>query len=223
VLPLMSAVDMTAVAADHSAVLIGYVRRKFAGVRRRFTERSYARYFSAEVWQGNWARGYGLNETKEDGRYGTLLRLMDRYAAGGPVLDVGCGDGILEERFCAAVPVDIVGIDYSPAAIARANARNIPNCKFLQADYRDFRSAQRFPLIVLNESLYYVEEFTRVMRDLSGRLAHDGVFIVSMYDTRVTRRIWKALDRTHVKLQGIDIRDEATGERWTIRVLRPAE
>jgi 2-polyprenyl-3-methyl-5-hydroxy-6-metoxy-1,4-benzoquinol methylase len=201
--------------------MIPYTARVLDSVRRRFTERSFARYFSPEIWQENWAGGYRLDEIKEDGRYGTLLSLMGRYAAGGPILDVGCGDGILEEKFCAAVsvPVSVLGIDYSLAAIQRANARKIPHCEFLQADYREFESNQRFPLIVLNESLYYVDDFPRVMRDLSRWLTQDGVFIVSMYDTRVTRRIWKALDRTHPKLQGFAIRDEGTGERWIIRVL----
>jgi 2-polyprenyl-3-methyl-5-hydroxy-6-metoxy-1,4-benzoquinol methylase len=203
-----------------AVVFNAYVARFVHRVGRRFTERSYARYFSPDVWERNWTGGYRPNEIKEDGRYGALVGLMRRHAAAGPILDVGCGDGILEEQFCAAVPVDVTGIDYSQAAIERAKARNIPHCEFMQADYRDFQSEQRFSLIVLNESLYYVEEFPRVMRDLSRWLTHNGVFIVSMYDTRVTRRIWKALERTHVKLQGIEITDEGSGERWLIRVLR---
>jgi len=203
-----------------SAVLTSHAARVFDRVRRRFTERSYARYFSAEVWQKNWLGDHRLNEIKEDGRYGTLLKLMDRYAAGGPILDVGCGDGLLEEGFRPALPVEITGIDYARAAIARASARNIPHANFLQADYRDFRSKERYSVIVLNESLYYVEEFSRVMHDLSRWLTDEGVFIVSMYDTRITRRIWKVLERTHVKVQGIEITDEGTGERWLIRVLR---
>src|SRR4029453_3915448 len=115
----------------------------------------------------------------------------------------------------------VVGIDYSPAAIERANARKIPHCEFLQVDYREFQSKQLFPLIFLNESLYYVDDFPRVMHDLSRSLSQTGVFIVSMYDTRVTRRIWKALDRTHEKLQGVEIRDESTRESWIVRVLAP--
>ena len=53
-----------------------------------------------------------------------------------------------------------------------------------------------------------MQQFSCVMRDLSQWLTADGVFIVSMYDTRITRRIWRELDRTHVKIQGIESRDE---------------
>lgn len=73
---------------------------------------------------------------------------------------------------------------------------------------------------MLNESLYYVEDFLGVMHNLSRWMAQNGVFIVSMFDTRVTRRIWKTLALAYVKLQGVEIRDDGAGLNWRIRVLR---
>ena len=146
---------------------------------------------------------------------------MGRYAADGPILDAGCGDGVLEQAFRDVSRVRIVGIDYSLEAIERAKARRVADCSFVQADYREFTPTERFPLIVLNESLYYVEDFLAVLRSLSRWLAADGVFIISMFDTLVTRRIWKAVASSYETLQDVEIRHRATGRRWRIRVLRP--
>ena len=60
-----------------------------------------------------------------------------------------------------------------------------------------------------------------VMRNLARTLKRDGVFIISMFDTLITRRLWKALDRSYVRLQGIVVRDEASAIVGRVRVLRP--
>ena|SRR3989440_1841338 len=200
--------------------MIGYVARM---LRHLFYERSYARYYSSAAWEKRWAGGYGLVEGKEEERYGALLTLMCRYAADGPILDAGCGDGVLEQAFRTVSRVRVVGIDYSLEAIERAKARAVADCSFAHADYREFTPAERFPLIVLNESLYYVEDFLAVLRSLSRWLAADGVFIISMFDTIVTRRIWKAVASSYETLHGVEVRDRATGWRFRIRVLRPTQ
>ena len=192
-------------------------------LRHLFYERSYERYYSATAWEKRWAGGYGLAESREEERYGALLTLMCRHAADGPVLDAGCGDGVLEQEFRTVSPVRVVGIDYSLEAIERAKTRHVPDCSFAQADYRGFTPAERFPLIVLNESLYYVEDFLGVLRSLSRWLTKDGVFVVSMFDTLVTRRIWKALASPFENLEDVEIRQPATGRTWRIRVLRPTQ
>jgi trans-aconitate methyltransferase len=198
--------------------MIGYVARV---LRHLFYERSYERYYSADTWEKRWAGGYGVAEGKEAERYGALLTLMCRHAGDGPVLDAGCGDGVLEQDFRTVSPARVVAIDYSLEAIERANTRNVPDCSFLQADYREFTPTDRFPLIVLNESLYYVKDSVGVLRSLARWLTREGVFIISMFDTLVTRRIWKTLVSPYETLQDVEIRDRATGRKWRIRVLRP--
>jgi trans-aconitate methyltransferase len=189
-------------------------------LRHLFTERSYERYYSPAGWDDMWTAGYTLDGLNEDGRYGALITLMCRHAEGGPILDAGCGDGLLEAKFRAVSPAHAVGIDYSHEAVAHAKARNILDCTFVQADYRDFRPEERFRLIVLNESLYYVADAPGVMTSLTRWLTPNGVFIVSMFDSRVTRRIWRMLARGYVSVQGVEIRDERTHLKWRIRVLR---
>jgi len=178
-------------------------------------------YYSSEKWNDSWSRGYDLNIAQEDGRYGTLMALMRRYEGGGPILDVGCGDGLLEEWYRKLSGVPMVAFDYSATAIERARARRLPNVDFLCADSRTFRPEQQFSIIVLNESLYYVDDYLGIMKDLSHTLRADGVFIVSMHDARITSRIWRNVLRAYTPLQGVTVKDESTGGLWRIRLLRP--
>jgi 2-polyprenyl-3-methyl-5-hydroxy-6-metoxy-1,4-benzoquinol methylase len=190
-------------------------------LRYLFTERSYARYYSAETWEEKFRQGYDLDTAAEDGRYGALLALMQRYDRGDGLLDAGCGDGLLANRYRPLSRSHLVGLDYSNRAIEKAKARGLTGCDFHCTDYRDFRTEERFSVVVFNEALYYVEDVLGVVHALQPVLRDGGVFIVSMFDTRVTARIWNTL-RTHLEIvQGVRVHDEGSGLSWRIRVLRP--
>jgi SAM-dependent methyltransferase len=190
-------------------------------IRHVTVDRSYERYYSADGWNQDWSKGYDLSVPKEDARYGTLLTMMRRYERGGPILDVGCGDGLLAERYRSVSTARIVGFDYSDTAVKQAIARNVVNTEFFHADSRTYRPADRFPLIVLNESLYYLQDYIGVLDNLTHGLTPDGVFLISMYDTIITRRIWKNVIGAYRVLQGASVKDEHTGCRWWIRSMRP--
>jgi trans-aconitate methyltransferase len=190
-------------------------------IRHLFLDGSYERYYSPEVWDGKYNSGYDLNAPAEDGRYGALLAVIRRFDRRGPILDAGCGDGLLEQQLSRVSDSHIVGIDYSQSAIDAANARDLQNCEFICSDYRGFQPRERFSIIVFNEALYYVEDYLATVEHLSRFLDDEGVLIVSMFETRVTSRIWKALEGRCKYLQGTLIQDETTGTRWRIRALRP--
>jgi trans-aconitate methyltransferase len=185
--------------------------------------RSKERYFSAVKWDDSWSRGYEstMNSAQEDARYGSLIALMRRYEREGPVLDVGCGDGLLEEWYRKISDAPVVAFDYSQAAIERARARNLRGVEFLCADSRTFQPKERFSAAVLNESLYYVDDYLGLLERLSGALASDGVFVISMHDTRITRRIWRNVQRVYTAVHGITLEHEPGGGLWRIRVFRP--
>lgn len=187
---------------------------------RHVTAPSKERFFSSEKWNHSWSGGYDLNISREDARYATLMSLMCRFEGQGPILDVGCGDGLLEARYRKLSQVRITGFDYSATAIERAQARQLPNVDFICADSRTFHLDSKFSLIVLNESLYYVDDYLGMMNRLSQGLTSEGVIVVSMHDAPITRRIWKNILRSYTLLQGVALRDESTGGLWHIRALR---
>lgn len=183
--------------------------------------RSKERFYSSESWNHSWSHGYDLNQVQEDARYGALIALIRRHEKEGPLLDVGCGDGLLEEQYRKVSSVPIVAFDYSAVAIERAQARGLQSVDFLCADSRTFRPQPRFSVVVLNESLYYIEDYLGMMENLSLALTADGVFAVSMHDTPIASRIWKNLLRSYIPLHGVMLKDEPTGCRWHIRLLQP--
>ncbi len=190
-------------------------------MRHLFVERSYERYYSAAGWDRNYAKGYVLNTNDQDARYGALLALMRRYDQGEAILDLGCGEGLLEQKYRNLTSSPILGVDYSQEAINLASAKNIPACQFLCADYRACEYPEPYGLIVLNESLYYLEDAVGVVQELSRHLSPEGVLIISMFQTLVTRRIWKALVSHYLLLQSVVVQDETHDRSWRIRVLRP--
>jgi 2-polyprenyl-3-methyl-5-hydroxy-6-metoxy-1,4-benzoquinol methylase len=191
-------------------------QRKFS----RFIAPSKERYFSPDKWDDSWSEGYDLNRPDEDARYGSLTAIMRRYEGEGPILDVGCGDGLLEERYRVLSGVKIVAFDYSSVAIESARKRDLKDIDFFCADSRTFRPQERFSLVVLNESLYYVDDYLGLLKDMSGLLEADGVFIISMHESSITARIWKKVLRSYVVLQSLQLTEESKNLTWRIRVLR---
>jgi len=195
------------------------LRRGLVNIRYLFVGNE--RYYPAKRWDSIYTKGYHLDVREQDARYGALMGLMERYDRDSPILDVGCGEGILEQKFRRVSNTTMLGVDYSQEAVKLANEKNIPHCQFICADYRKCDLRQHFGIIVFNESLYYVDEAVGAVNELSRYLSDEGVFIVSMFDALPTRRIWSALRKNYLLLQSVVVEDETNGKRWRIRVLGP--
>lgn len=192
-------------------------------VNHLFFDKSYQSYYSAQIWDGKFKNGFRLDEPQEDCRYGTLIAILKRYENAGPILDAGCGDGILQERFRTVSRVRQVGLDYAPEAIAKAKAREIPGCEFICSDYRQFEPKEKFSLLVFNEALYYIDNYLDLIDRMARHVSPDGHIVVSMFQTRVTSRIWGRLLSRYRLIQGAVAEDEQSGRKWNIRVFaRPA-
>ena len=178
---------------------------------------SYQKYYSAEIWDRKYAQEqYALCAPMEDARYGVLAALLRRYDRGGPILDAGCGDGLLELRYRPLSDSHLVGVDYAPAAIERARSLNLANTEFHASDFSRLQVPGPFSVIVFNEALYYVEKYMEILRSLEGALKPDGLFLISMFDTVVTARIWKTLRQRYRPLQTAHVKDSESGQKWTI-------
>jgi len=184
-----------------------------------FLDCSYERYYTSQLWNYKYLCGHNFRHPKEDCRYGSIAALLRQYSNGGPILDAGCGDGELEDE-CRGSGLHLIGIDYSCIAIAKAQQRSIPHCHFVCSDVRTFSSDQTFSIIVFNESLYYIDAYLESLYRLGRLLRTEGVFIVSMFDTLITRRIWKTL-QNHLRIvEETLIRDDTSRIAWNIRVLQ---
>jgi trans-aconitate methyltransferase len=186
--------------------------------RHILLDRSYEAYYSSEVWEKKYRdEHYHLGDPQEDGRFGALMRVLQRYDRG-PMLDLGCGDGLLWKHYRPLSDSLLMGVDYSGTAVAKAKSLALPNAEFHAGDYRTFDPGRKLAVVVFNESLYYIDGFLDAIAKGESFLGDQGVVVVSMFDTLVTRRIWKQLLDRRKWLQSLSVHDQRSKRIWTIRV-----
>lgn len=205
---------------DMPDMSVGAIRRTFDNLR--ILCRGFEHYYSAGRWDELYLAGYNFDMRDQDARYGVLLALMKAWDAHRPVLDVGCGVGLMAQKFRQVSSSPFVGVDYSPRAIELALSDAIPACEFFCMDYRQCNFQQQFGIILFNESLYYVDDAAGTMRKFSSFLAPGGVFIISIYQAVFNRSIWRVLESEYSVRRSVVVTDETASKGWRIQVLQPS-
>jgi 2-polyprenyl-3-methyl-5-hydroxy-6-metoxy-1,4-benzoquinol methylase len=194
---------------NHSllSALAGCVYRiPTVGIRfRRFIEARFgARIgFDRAFWNDSlngWASAYLGGTLSIDIRNAVTASLVHRLAPEATsVLDLGCAGaslaGCLGPTFQAYCGVDIsdVAIDKARETLA-ATAQGDPvrrTYALAVAPVQDFRPSQRYDVIVFNEVLYYLSltDVVKTVRRYSAYLSDNGLIIVSMKDSELSRLI----------------------------------
>ncbi|MGH9380710.1 MAG: class I SAM-dependent methyltransferase [Thermoanaerobaculia bacterium] len=164
-----------------------------------------------------------LRDADELPRFSVVAGYCHHVKPGGSVLEVGCGEGVLQERLCGDKYSRFLGVDISEQAIQRAAARQSENVGFVAADASTFQPPERVDVIVFNECLEYFAEPERLLRRYEAFLAEGGIYIVSMFvgiDNVRHQRIWKKIDAMYPAVAQARV---STGPRmtWTIKVFAP--
>ncbi len=94
------------------------------------------------------------------------------------ILEIGCAEGVFTSRL-SQISNDVVAIDVSPTALARARER-CTNATFIHSSLEEFRCDRRFDLVVCAETLYYVKDVAQAIRRLSSL----GTYCVVSYTIR---------------------------------------
>lgn len=172
--------------------------------------------WDAEYGDGRWAY---MRQQRELARYWTLIGYMDALGRGGEYLDVGCGDGVLFERFKPLGYHRYVGVDISDVAIEKLRLYNDDRTNFTQADGDVYAPAGRFDVIVFNESLYYLRDPVRSLERYAQSLKPGGCIIVSTYTA--SRRSLAVLREAKRRFEVLD--EAKTTQRpmsWLCTVLK---
>ena len=110
---------------------------------------------------------------------------LEKYAAGGAILDLGCGPGNTANELAASAYTNYVGVDISEAALTKAIKRTRENGRadknsFFQSDFLSYMPTQHFEVILFRESLYHVPfgQVKMILQKYTEYLKKDGVFIV---------------------------------------------
>jgi 2-polyprenyl-3-methyl-5-hydroxy-6-metoxy-1,4-benzoquinol methylase len=179
----------------------------------------------AWVAQAAWNRQYGqgswdyLSDLEELGRYSVIAGYVTAVRPRGAVLDVGCGEGLLQRRLAPHYE-RYVGIDLSSEAIRRAEQKSDRAASFHAVDATAFETDETFDIIVFNEVLSYFEAPLAVVNKYRGLLRDEGRLVISMSVFGKSLRVWGAIK------DALTVEDEVVvthqrGRAWVVQLLAP--
>ncbi len=186
-----------------------------------------APYRPLNVSQDQWDLEYSsgrwtyLGAVSQLARYSIIIGYCHHFKPGGAILDVGCGQGVLQQKLAPLGYNRYLGVDCSAEAIRKAEARQDAKTHFVCADALSFAPEQTFDAIVFNECLYYFAQPLEVIRRYEPYLAPDGIFVISMTCIPSTLVIWKMLAPFCTTEDEVRLWNRAD-RSWVIKVLRPA-
>jgi len=174
-------------------------------------------------WDAQFSDGQWDYMRKEEARYAAVVDSLAQFGAGGSILDVGCGEGILFQHVRGrSLPYQLyVGVDISEVAVAKLAHLNDPRHRFVQGDGDTYEPHGRFDVIVFNESLYYLQEPLRALHRYAAALKSGGVILVSTYTA--SRRALAILRDARKQFTVVYEQETAQGGvSWFCTVLRAA-
>lgn len=164
--------------------------------------------------QGEWDY---LTKIDELGHYSLLVGYCQYLNPKGNILDIGCGEGLLQQRLSYLPYQSYVGVDVSSAAIAKVKERGNTRNTFIVADASQYKPSQAMDIIFFNECLYYFEKPHSVLVHYSRYLSNDGYFVISMFDQPESDLCWQILEANYKVIDAVSITNQA-GLTWNCKV-----
>jgi 2-polyprenyl-3-methyl-5-hydroxy-6-metoxy-1,4-benzoquinol methylase len=178
--------------------------------------RERAARWNHQYASGRWEK---LKIPAEQARFDTTARLLARHGPPGHVLEIGCGEALLQQR----VPSDDyrtwLGVDISAVAIARAQAFANERVHYLAGDMETFDRDASFDVIIFPESIYYSPDPQGLLERYVSFLKPNGRFIVSIFRTKRSDRIWAGLHSITRTVDALATTNELGS--WDCEVLVP--
>lgn len=181
---------------------------------------------SADRWDEQYLEGRWeyMNQLEELARYTIQVGYIAHIRPGGSVLDVGCGEGILFERYQPYGYSKYVGLELSEVALAKLVKLNNEKTTFIKADAETYLPTELFDVIVFNEVVYYFRDPLTVIRRYALALTQHGVLVISIYQSSdaASRRGMEFLRQIKTEFRVVDETRTAQGSRsWVCAVLAP--
>lgn len=156
------------------------------------------RVWDKEYRDGAWARQAACGQGPRD----SALEIIESYARGGDILELGCGGGETALDI-ADIYNRYVGVDISRTAVRQGeltrsrHPSRADKITLLLGDIAEFVPAESFNVILFRESIYYLPHHRIVptLHRLAPFLAGDGVFIVRLHDRLKHRRISEMIEQ----------------------------
>lgn len=163
-----------------------------------------------------------IKQLDELAHYSIIAGYFQYMKQGGSILDVGCGEGLLQMRLSPHAYSYYAGIDISEAAIERASSKGDDKTFFFTESVINYVPAELFDAIVFNETLYYFDNPLEISKKYTNYLKKDGIFIISMVKSIRSSFIWKKIEGEYITLDETKIINKQ-GLCWICRVLLTLE
>ena len=144
-----------------------------SNIKRRFWDKEY----SEEKWS------FAYNTVGD-----CVYSHLERHAANGSILDIGCGSGNTATELSATAYQTYLGVDISEAALAKARKRSAETGRqdknrFECSDFLTYTPTGQFDVILFRESMYHVPlgKVNATLDRYSVYLKDGGVFIVRLF------------------------------------------
>src|SRR6266699_5868480 len=164
-----------------------------------------------------------LSNCKEVSHYSVIVGYIQYFKPTGSILDIGCGEGILQARLTASGYARYVGIDISDAAIQKAHLREDEKTIFISGDADSYIPPELFDVIIFNEVLYYfdypLESFARYMEFLK----ENGMIITSLFQTIRSNSIRRRIKEMCPAVVETKVTNTFKSLTWFCNVFAPSE
>ena len=135
-----------------------------------------------------------LSNLDELGHYSIIAGYCYFWKPHPSILDVGCGQGVLQGRLNIGSYSYFEGIDFSKEAILQAEHRVDAKTTFRVTPILDYKTEKLFDIIIFSESLYYLDninEISKVIDRYTQFLEVNGKIIISHYNyAQNINKIW---------------------------------
>jgi 2-polyprenyl-3-methyl-5-hydroxy-6-metoxy-1,4-benzoquinol methylase len=154
-------------------------------------------------WEKEYAAGRWnyLHEPAQAERYQVVLDFVYRYLQGSKaILEIGCGEGILQSRMSPGVYSRFLGIDISHVAIRKAARFKDPITEYRTGDMETYLPPGKYAMIIFNEVLNYSTDPLRTVRHYLPYLDADGHLLFSLNETPWSLDIIRDLEKTFLRV-----------------------
>lgn len=129
-------------------------------------------------WNPELYRRFGAERTRPAAEL--LARIKNHNVR--RAVDLGCGPGNSTQLLLETWPqADICGVDNSAAMLEQAR-RNLPQCRFTNADFTQWQADAPADLIFSNAALQWAGNHHELLPRLSAQLAPHGILAIQMPD-----------------------------------------
>jgi len=158
---------------------------KLHGLLKRFGPSTVKKaLWNREFLTGHWDF---IDDTAGD----CVYQHLEKYAAQGAVLDLGCGPGNTANEMASDAYQTYLGVDISEAALDKGRRRSAESGRgrknrFEFGDLLSYKPTEQFDVILFRESLYHVpsNRVKGMLDRYSSYLKEGGVFIVRLVTWR---------------------------------------